>query len=89
MAISSDQKTSIFAEYGQGKGDTGSSAVQIAIFTERINQITEHLKANKKDNHGRRGLLKLVGKRRALLDYLKKKDEALYESLIAKLGLRK
>ena len=75
--------------YGRKPGDTGSPEVQIAILTERIAELTEHLKTNQKDHHSRRGLLKMVGKRRALLEYLKKTDIESYRNLIARLGIRK
>ena len=77
------------AAYGRKPGDTGSPEVQIAILTERIAELTEHLKVNQKDHHSRRGLLKMVGKRRALLEYLKKNDIEGYRNLIARLGIRK
>lgn len=82
-------KSSIIAEYGRHEGDTGSPEVQVALLTARINHLNEHLKLNKKDHHSRRGLLLMVGKRRGLLDYLKKTDIESYRSLIAQLGLRK
>ena len=82
-------KSSIIAEYGRPEGDTGSPEVQVALLTARINHLNEHLKLNKKDHHSRRGLLLMVGKRRGLLDYLKKTDIESYRSLIAQLGLRK
>ncbi|NLL38274.1 MAG: 30S ribosomal protein S15 [Clostridiales bacterium] len=84
-----EQKSKIIAENRVHETDTGSPEVQIAILTERIKQLTEHLKTHKKDNHSRRGLLKMVGKRRNLLDYLAKKDIERYRALIAKLGIRK
>lgn len=87
--ISKEKKTAIIAEYGRKPGDTGSPEVQIAILTERIAELTEHLKVNQKDHHSRRGLLKMVGKRRALLEYLKKNDIESYRNLIARLGIRK
>ncbi len=87
--ISKEKKTAIIAEYGRTEGDTGSPEVQIAILTERIKELTEHLKVNKKDHHSRRGLLKMVGQRRGLLEYLKKKDIERYRSIIERLGLRK
>lgn len=87
--ISKEKKAEIIANYGRKAGDTGSPEVQIAILTERIAELTEHLKVNQKDHHSRRGLLKMVGKRRGLLDYLKKKDLEGYRALIAKLGIRK
>ena len=82
-------KAAIIAEYATHEGDTGSPEVQIAILTKRINDLTEHLKTHKKDHHSRRGLLKMVGKRRGLLDYLKKTDLEGYRALIVKLGIRK
>ena len=87
--ISAEKKQAIIKEYARKEGDTGSPEVQIAILTARIKELTEHLKVNKKDYHSTRGLLKMVGKRRALLDYLKKKDLEGYRALIAKLGIRK
>jgi small subunit ribosomal protein S15 len=87
--ISKEKKTEIINEYGRKAGDTGSPEVQIAVLTARINELTEHLKENKKDHHSRRGLLKMVGKRRGLLNYLKKTDIESYRSLIKKLGIRK
>ena len=89
MAIQKDEKTKIVKEIGRSNKDTGSPEVQVAIFTEKIKQLTEHLKTHKKDEHSRRGLLKMVGKRRRLLDYLAKKNKETYEALIKKLGLRK
>ena len=87
--ISKEAKQAIIAEYARSEGDTGSPEVQIAILTARIKEITEHMKENPKDFHSNRGLLKLVGQRRGLLDYLKKKDINRYRALIEKLGLRK
>lgn len=87
--ISKEKKSEIIAAYGRKPGDTGSPEVQIAILSERINELTEHLKVNQKDHHSRRGLLKMVGKRRALLEYLKKNDIEGYRNLIARLGIRK
>lgn len=87
--ISKEKKAEIIAAYGRKPGDTGSPEVQIAILTERINQLTEHLKVNQKDHHSRRGLLQMVGQRRALLEYLKKNDIEAYRTLIERLGLRK
>ncbi len=84
-----DQKTSIIASNRTHENDTGSPEVQVAILTERINQLTEHLKVHAHDNHSRRGLYKMIGKRRSLLDYLAKKDIERYRTLIAKLGIRK
>ena len=82
-------KTSIIETYKTHDGDTGSAEVQVALLTERINHLNEHLKQNHKDDHSRRGLMKMVGKRKGLLDYLKSKDIEAYRTLIAKLGLRK
>lgn len=87
--ITKDQKTSVISDNRTHETDTGSPEVQIAILTERIRQLTEHLKEHPKDNHSRRGLLKMVGKRRNLLDYLTKKDVERYRACIAKLGIRK
>ena len=84
-----DQKTAIIEANRTHESDTGSPEVQIAILTERINQLTEHLKVHAQDNHSRRGLYKMIGKRRSLLDYLMKKDIERYRTLIAKLGIRK
>ena len=84
-----DQKTAIIEANRTHEGDTGSPEVQIAILTERINQLTEHLKVHAHDNHSRRGLYKMIGKRRSLLDYLMKKDIERYRAIIAKLGIRK
>ncbi len=83
------EKQAIMAEYATHEGDTGSPEVQIAVLTKRINDLTEHLKANKKDHHSRRGLLKMVGRRRNLLAYLQKKDIERYRAIVARLGLRK
>ena len=87
--MTTERKAEIIKEYGRTPNDTGSPEVQVALLTERINVLTEHLKENKKDHHSRRGLLKRVGKRRGLLDYLKKNDLEGYRALIAKLGIRK
>lgn len=87
--IGKEKKAEIIATYGRKEGDTGSPEVQIALLTERIRELTEHLKVNQKDHHSRRGLLKMVGQRRNLLAYLKKKDLEGYRALIEKLGLRK
>ena len=87
--MTTERKAEIIKEYGRTPNDTGSPEVQVALLTERINVLTEHLKEYKKDNHSRRGLLKMVGKRRGLLDYLKKNDLEGYRALIAKLGIRK
>ena len=87
--ISKEKKTQIIAEYGRKEGDTGSPEVQIALLTERIKELTEHLKVNQKDHHSRRGLLKMVGQRRGLLAYLKKVDIERYRAIVEGLGLRK
>ena len=87
--ISQEKQAAIIDQYGRKAGDTGSPEVQIAILTARIAELTEHLKSNQKDHHSRRGLLKMVGQRRGLLDYLKKSDLEGYRALIEKLGIRK
>ena len=87
--ISKEKKQEIISAYGRTANDTGSPEVQVALLTFRINELTEHLKANKKDHHSRRGLLKMVGQRRGLLDYLKESDLEGYRALIEKLGIRK
>lgn len=87
--ISKEKKTAIIKEYGRSEGDTGSPEVQVAVLTARIQELTEHLKVNPKDHHSRRGLLKMVGQRRGLLNYLKSKDIERYRTLIERLGLRK
>jgi len=87
--IAKEKKQAIITEYGRSEGDTGSPEAQIAILTARINELTEHFKANPKDHHSRRGLLKMVGQRRNMLAYLKNKDIERYRTLIEKLGLRK
>ena len=84
-----EQKTAIMQEYALHEGDTGSPEVQIAVLTRRITDLTEHLKIHKKDNHSRRGLFKMVGHRRALLNYLQKTDIERYRAIVEKLGLRK
>jgi small subunit ribosomal protein S15 len=89
MSITAERKQALIEDNAQNPGDTGSPEVQVAILTERIANPTGHFKGHHKDNHSRRGLLMMVNKRRSLLDYLKKKDEARYTALIAKLGLRK
>lgn len=89
MSITAQRKAQLIKEYGAKSGDTGSPEVQVAILSERIANLTEHFKEHKKDNHSRRGLLKLVSQRRRLLDYVKKIDEARYQSLIERLGLRR
>lgn len=87
--ITKEMKEQIVKDYGRTAGDTGSPEVQIAILTARINDLTDHFKSNPKDHHSRRGLLKMVGQRRGLLDYLKGKDIERYRTLIEKLGIRK
>ena len=87
--MTKEMKAEIIEKYRLDEKDTGSPEVQIALLTERINELTEHLKTHKKDNHSRRGLLKMVGKRRNLLNYLTKKDVQRYRDIVAKLGLRK
>ena len=89
MSITPDVKAQLMKDYATKEGDTGSPEVQVAILSSRISTLTEHFKTHKKDNHGRRGLLKMVAQRRKLLDYLKAKDEARYASLIQRLGLRR
>ena len=89
MSLSTGRKAELIKTYGTKAGDTGSPEVQVAILSERINTLTDHFKAHVKDNHSRRGLLKMVNKRRSLLAYLKNKDLARYNALIQKLGLRK
>lgn len=89
MSITLDRKKELVEEYKTHPTDTGSPEVQVAILTERINNLTEHFKDHKKDHHGRRGLIMLVGQRKSLLDYLKKKDIERYRTLIGRLGLRK
>ena len=89
MSISPERRQALIQDHARGTGDTGSPEVQVAILTERIQNLTEHFKTHAKDNHSRRGLLMLVNKRRSLLDYLRKKDGERYTALIAKLGLRK
>ena len=89
MSISTERKAQLIAEYATKAGDTGSPEVQVAILTDRINTLTDHFKEHKKDNHSRRGLLKMVSQRRRLLDYVKAKDESRYQSLIERLSLRR
>jgi small subunit ribosomal protein S15 len=89
MSITKERKNELVKEFGDNEKDTGNTRVQIAILTERISNLTEHLKGNKKDHHTRRGLLMMVGKRKGLLDYIKNNDIEAYRELIAKLGLRK
>jgi small subunit ribosomal protein S15 len=89
VALSKDRKSGIIGDYKTHEGDTGSPEVQVALLSERINYLTEHFKTHAKDHHSRRGLLKLVGQRRRLLDYLKSKDSERYADLIRRLGIRK
>ncbi|SIS66950.1 30S ribosomal protein S15 [Phaeovulum vinaykumarii] len=89
MSITAEEKARLIKEFGTKEGDTGSPEVQVAILSSRISTLTEHFKTHKKDNHSRRGLLMQVAQRRKLLDYLKKKDVARYQSLIERLGLRR
>ena len=89
MSITSEKKPETIKEFATKKGDTGSPEVQIAILTSRINTLTEHFKIHKKDNHSRRGLLKMVSQRRKLLDYVKQKNEGWYQDIIKRLGLRR
>jgi small subunit ribosomal protein S15 len=89
MSITTDRKADLIKTHATTKGDTGSPEVQVAILSERISNLTEHFKTHKKDNHSRRGLLKMVSQRRRLLDYLKATDEGRYKSIIVKLGLRR
>ncbi|MEK7817019.1 MAG: 30S ribosomal protein S15 [Actinomycetota bacterium] len=89
MSLTKDDKQSVMEKFSSHDGDTGSPEVQIALLTERINDLTEHLKTHKKDHHSRRGLLKMVGKRRRLLTYLQGKNVNRYRSLVKELGLRK
>ena len=89
MSITPERKSELIAEYATKQGDTGSPEVQVAVLSERIANLTEHFKGHKKDNHSRRGLLKMVSQRRRLLDYVKRIDEERYKSLIGRLGLRR
>ena len=89
MSITAERKQALIEEYGLKSGDTGSPEVQVAILTERITNLTEHFKGHKKDNHSRRGLLKMVSQRRKLLDYVKERDHPRYAALIQRLGIRK
>ena len=89
MSITAERKTALINEHARGEADTGSAEVQVAILSERIANLTEHFKTHKKDNHSRRGLLKLVSQRRSLLDHLKKSHNDRYQALIEKLGLRR
>ena len=89
MSITKEKKAELIKKFAVKEGDTGSPEVQVAILTERINNLTEHFQTNKKDNHSRRGLLTMVATRRKLLDYVKRKDDARYQKLIAELGIRR
>ena len=89
MSVTAERKQEIIKDNARDKGDTGSPEVQVAILTERINNLTDHFKTHAKDNHSRRGLLMMVNKRRSLLDYIRREDQERYTALIAKLGLRK
>jgi small subunit ribosomal protein S15 len=89
MTITPERKQELMKEYGAGEGDTGSPEVQVAVLSERINNLTDHFKTHAKDNHSRRGLIKMVSLRRRLLDYVKAKDHKRYEALIGRLGLRR
>jgi small subunit ribosomal protein S15 len=89
MTITADRKAELIKEYATKANDTGSPEVQVAVLSERINNLTEHFKGHVKDNHSRRGLIKMVSQRRGLLEYLKKTDQSRYESLISRLGLRR
>jgi len=89
MTLAKDRKAELIGKYGREDGDTGSTEVQVALLSERIDHLTEHLRAHRKDHHSRRGLLMLVGKRRRLLQYLERSDLERYRSLVAELGLRK
>ncbi len=89
MSITAERKQELIGEFATNKGDTGSPEVQVAILSERINNLTEHLKIHNKDFHSRRGLLMMVGQRRRLLDYLKKKEVKRYQDLLKRLGLRR
>jgi small subunit ribosomal protein S15 len=89
MSVTAERKNEIINDNARNSGDTGSPEVQVAILTERINNLTDHFKTHAKDNHSRRGLLMMVNKRRSLLDYLRREDQERYAALIAKLGLRK
>ena len=89
MTMTAERKVALVKEYATKTGDTGSPEVQVAILTERINGLTDHFKTHKKDNHSRRGLLTMVSKRRSLLDYLKRKDEGRYQTLIKRLEIRR
>ena len=89
MSITAERRQDVIKDNARAEGDTGSVEVQVAILSERINNLTEHFKSHVKDNHSRRGLLKMVGQRRTLLDYLRRTDEARYKTLIERLGIRR
>jgi small subunit ribosomal protein S15 len=89
MSLTKEKKSELIGKYGRADGDTGSAEVQVALITERINELTGHLREHSKDHHSRRGLLMLVGRRRRLLDYMRKRDLEGYRALIAELGLRR
>ena len=89
MALTKEDKTQLISDYRRSDGDTGSAEVQIAVLTKRIAELTEHLKTHKKDHHSRRGLLQMVGRRRRMLDYLRREDVGRYRELISRLGLRR
>tara|TARA_B100000780_G_C20900267_1_gene358305 strand:- start:89 stop:364 length:276 start_codon:yes stop_codon:yes gene_type:complete len=89
MSITAERKQELIGEFQAGNGDTGSPEVQVAILTERISNLTEHMKTHKRDFHSRRGLLMMVGQRRRLLDYLKKKNDGRYDELVKRLGIRR
>lgn len=89
MSVTAERKTEIIKKYATKEGDTGSPEVQIAVLSERITNLTEHFKTHNKDNHSRRGLLKMVSQRRRLLDYVKSRDESRYQSIIERLGIRR
>lgn len=88
MSLTADKKSELISKYGRADGDTGSVEVQVALLTERINELTEHLRTHKADHHSRRGLLKMVGQRRRLLRYLERSDLGRYQAIVADLGLR-
>ena len=89
MSVTAERKKELMTQFGSGETDTGSPEIQIAVLSERITNLTEHFKTHAKDNHSRRGLIKMVSQRRRLLDYVKSKDEARYQGLIQRLGLRR
>jgi small subunit ribosomal protein S15 len=89
MTITAERKQEVMSQYAKKSGDTGSADVQVAVLSERINNLTEHFKSHVKDNHSRRGLIKMVSQRRRLLDYIKETDQKRYEQLIERLGLRR